>query len=141
MKNKKTHKIKNLLVALLVIVCFGLAKVNAQCSYGAIMVVCHSDPGFNNHTCCGWLPLLGCGSFYSNGEIYGSPGTDGRDIKNPSIGMGPTCAGGSSATGVGDAFAGTCGWSDSGSTCGTPWGPTPGTGTYTAYPCVGTCGG
>src|ERR1035438_6111215 len=80
MKNKSS--LKNWAVALAICGCFCLARVNAQCSYGGVMVVCHSDPGYNNPTCCGWLPLMGCNSFYSNGQLYGSPGTDGRDIKN-----------------------------------------------------------
>ena len=129
----KTH---GWLMAMILLFGFGITNVFAQCSYGPIMVTCHQDPGYNHPICCGWWPVC-------ERTPDGNPaslGTHGSDIKNPSSGLGPSCGGGNTATGPGDAFTGTCGWSESGSFCGTPWGPNSVTGDYTAYPCSGSCG-
>ena len=138
MQNKKSLKLKVWIAALLICSCFCLTKVNAQCSYGAIMVVCHSNPGSSGGTCCGYVPQ-NCYPLGKHDVILPLPGNTGTVTTNPSIGLAPTCGGGNSATGVGDAFTGTCAWNESGSNCGTPWGPTPETGNYTAYPCTGYC--
>ncbi len=137
MKNKYVNKMKVCIIIALVYSCLGAGYTKAGCSYGPIMVTCHNDPGYTNSICCGWTLYAVC---WSGKDQQYEHGTAGLDIKNPSLGLGPSCGGGSSATGIGSAFTGTCGWNESGSTCGTPWGPTPETGDYTAYPCTGTCG-
>jgi hypothetical protein len=135
MNRKNILKLKHLVAAMLICGCFCLTKANAQCSYGAIMIVCESSSGITGNTCCGWWPM----SCHNGGAVPGF-GTDGTATINPTLGLGPTCGGGTTATGIDAGFTATCGYNMSGTTCGTPWGPTPSTGSYTAYPCIGTCG-
>lgn len=131
MKNKNTLKLKSMLVMLLVSGLLNLTRVYAQCWDGPIMVVCHYDKGSTTPECCGGLgvPCIFSSDYGPLGDL----------IYNPSQGVGPSCGIGSTYTGLGDSFTGTCGWNVSGTSCGTPFGPTPESGGYDAYPCSGKC--
>jgi hypothetical protein len=134
-------------VSIGVFVCFSLALAQGlpPCVTGPVQIVCHSDPGFDVHKCCGWLPLMGCDTrqVYDppfGWVVVGSPGTDGRNIKNPVVAYVLTCGAGSSSA-TASAFTGLCSWNESGSNCGTPWGPVPKDASVSLYGCEGDCGG
>lgn len=136
----KTKKTVILMVRAAIILMVGFhsgISVKAQCTYGPQMVICFYSPGEKNIWslgCCGGFGE--CGNI-TDGQMTGQ--MYGWYIVNPVIAIVPTCADGDSATNAAP-FTGSCYWTVSGSTCGTPWGPIPGAGgTYNAYNCIGYC--
>lgn len=114
---------------------FGVTQAMAQCNYGPVMIICHKGDTFTGPTCCGWF------GYCLTEDILPLQGMEGTVVQIRSDGFAVTCGAGDSAPTAGDAFTGTCGWTFSGTYCGTPYGPTPTTSDCTLYPCEGICGG
>lgn len=128
MKNRKLLKL-----TLVIYACLNLNEANAQCDYQPVLAVCHEGKTETTWSCCGWF-----GHCISVGipPLQGTK-TDWTIISG--VGLAATCGGGSQYRSRGEAFTGTCSWTVSGVQCGQPYGPTPVTGPYTAYPCEDPC--
>lgn len=132
----KTKKHVSLICLFLAISIAVISPLNsrAACSYGPVMIICHASD-YSSFTSCCWSGSGIC-SVYPFTLWY----TTTTLSKGSTEGRAPTCGGGTSASSIGGAFSGVCGWSNYGVDCNGPWGPVADTGSVTLYPCIGTCG-
>lgn len=138
----KKNGITGLSIGLIVCFSLTLAQGLPPCVTGPVTIVCHCDPGFTNNICCGWLPIFGCDVVKivdpNTGTMLNSPGVDGVDIKAPVTAYVITCGPGNS-TATATAFQGTCAWNETGTTCGTAWGPVAKSASVDLFNCEGAC--